>query len=159
MTDVEYFMDWAGDDDVTRFTTWDSYTSLEVAKEFLRTVAIPHPWFKAICVDGVPIGSVTLNQGTGVNCCRAELGYVIGRKYWGKGFTTQAVKLALCLGFQELQIHRIEALVYPENKASQRVLEKVGFVQEATLRKYIYAKGKVRDCIMFGYVRPEQHPF
>lgn len=156
MSDAEYFMDWAGDDDVTRFTTWDTYVSIEKAKEFITTVAIPHPWFKAICVDGMPIGSLTLNQGTGVNCCRAELGYVIGKKYWGKGYTTKAVKLALSLGFDELKIHRIESVVYPENRASQRVLEKAGFVREAVLRKYIYAKGRVRDCIMFSYVKPDQ---
>lgn len=158
VTDAEYFMNWAGDDDVTRFTTWDTYVSMEKAKEFITTVAIPHPWFKAICVNGIPIGSVTLSQGTSVNCCRAELGYVIGREHWGKGFTTQAVKLALFQGFEDLEIQRIEALVYPENKASQKVLEKAGFVQEAVLRKYLYVKGKVRDCVMFSYIKPDPHP-
>eukprot|EP00250_Pteridium_aquilinum_P005253 c15377_g1_i1 orf=112-624(+) len=152
-SDAEDFMSWAGDDDVTRFTMWDTYTSIDKAKDFLETVAIPSPWFKAICLDGVPIGSLSLNQGTGADCCRAELGYVLRKKHWGKGFTTEAVKLALVQGFKELDIERIEAFVFPDNKASQKVLQKAGFVQEAVLRKYRFAKGIVHDCLVFSYIK------
>lgn len=154
VSDVEEFMTWAGDDDVTGFTSWATYTSIEKAKEFIETVATPHPWFKAICLNGVPIGSLTLSQGNGVDCCRAELGYVLRKKHWGKGFTTQAVRLALVQAFKELDIERIEAFVHPENKASQKVLLKAGFVHEALLRKYRFVKGSFRDCIIFSYIKP-----
>ncbi|KAI5068997.1 hypothetical protein GOP47_0015298 [Adiantum capillus-veneris] len=151
--DVEHFMTWAGDDHVTQFLAWDTYTSSDDARKFLESVAMPHPWFKAICLNGVPIGSLTLTQGSGLNCCRAELGYVLRKAHWGKGFTTQAVKLALVQGFKELEIERIEAHVYPENKASQKVLVKAGLVQEGLLRKYKLTKGIVHDCLIYSYLK------
>ncbi|MCO5587950.1 hypothetical protein L7F22_041903 [Adiantum nelumboides] len=129
------------------------HTSTDDGKKFLESVAIPHPWFKAICLNGVPIGSLTLTQGSGLDCCRAELGYVLRKAHWGKGFTTQAVKLALVQGFKELEIQRVEAFVYPENKASQKVLLKAGFVEEGLLRKYKFVKGTVRDYLVLSYLK------
>ncbi|MCO5581169.1 hypothetical protein L7F22_035047 [Adiantum nelumboides] len=153
LSDIEHFMTWAGDDNVTQHLAWDTYTSKDNGKKFLESMAIPHPWFKAICFNGVPIGSLTLTQGSGLDCCRAELGYVLQKAHWGKGLITQAVKLALMQGFKELEIQRVEAFVHPENKASQKVLLKAGFVQEGLLRKYKFIKGTVRDCLVFSYLK------
>lgn len=153
LADLDDLYERASDEEVTKFMTWETFKSKEKLREFLVKVVIPHPWFKAICVNGKPIGHVMLKQGTNIHGCRAEMGYAIARKYWKMGFTTQAVTAALKLGFKELQgVKRIEALVLPENAASARVLEKAGFVKEAFLPKYVHVKGSVRDCLLFSYV-------
>jgi ribosomal-protein-alanine N-acetyltransferase len=69
---------------------------------------------------------------------RAEIGYVLAPEWWGKGLTTEAVAAAVTFGFTNMGLHRIEAETDPENAASRRVLEKLGFVQEGHFREYYY---------------------
>ena len=65
----------------------------------------------------------------------AEIGYWLAKKYWNKGIMTNAIKKVLILGFNELELKRIYAYVYPFNKGSKRVLEKTGFLFEGRLKK------------------------
>lgn len=155
MADVDDFYEWASDEEVTRFMTWEPFKSKQQAREYVANVVIPHPWFKAICIQGndKAIGHIMLKQGSGMNSCRAEMGYAISRKYWKMGVTTQAVITALKIALKELKgITRIEALVLPENVASVRVLEKAGFIKEGMLRNYVYLKGSLRDCLLFSFL-------
>eukprot|EP01018_Ginkgo_biloba_P031032 Gb_00317 [translate_table: standard] len=143
-------MIWANEK--TPFWTWKTYKSGEEAEAYITSVEIPHPWYKSICLDGKAIGSICVSQGEGFAKCRGELGYVIATKYWGKGFTTQAVKLVLSKVFGEMKdLERVEGLVDPENVASQRVLEKAGFVKEGLLCKYLISKGRPRDFYIYRF--------
>lgn len=153
--DLSSFLEWATDDAVTEQLVWDTYTSEEDARNFLINVAIPHPWLKALCVDGKAIGSIVLERGTGFDSCTAVLGYCIARKYWGMGVATHAVRRIVELGFQEMDIVRVEALIIQSNVASRRVLEKAGFSLEGTMYKYKLIKGKLRDCFLYARYAPE----
>lgn len=148
--DIDDFMEWATDDEVTKYMMWESYTSRDNAEEFFRTVVGKHPWFKAICLGKKVIGSITLDKSKGANSCKAELGYVLSRKYWNNGFATQAIKLAIQTGFEELGVERIEALVDPINTGSQRVLEKNGFIKEGLLKNCIIQKGILKDRFIYA---------
>lgn len=148
--DVEHFYTWASDPEVARTMTWEAYTSLAEAEKFLIDVAVKHPWFKAICVDGVPVGSITLTQGKGNLSCKAELGYVLAKAYWGKGIATSAAKLAIQMGFKDPNIQRIEALVDPANTASKRVLIKAGMTYEGLLKNYMFFKNSVCDRRLYA---------
>lgn len=153
VADLDDFYEWASDEKVTEFMTWETFRSKEKARDFLVKVVIPHPWFKAISLNGKAIGHVMLKPGVGIHSCRAELGYAIARKYWKMGFATKAVIQALQLGSKELHVDRVEALVLPDNTASQRVLEKAGFAKDGTLKNYVYLKGKIRDCLLYSFVK------
>jgi RimJ/RimL family protein N-acetyltransferase len=133
---------------------WNSYTSRSDAELFFTNVVEKHPWFKAIYLGEKVIGSITLDKGKGAHSCKAELGYVIARKYWGKGIVTQAIQLAIQKGFEDLDIKRIEATVDPTNIASQRVLEKNGFEKEGLLKNYIVQKGVVKDRLIYALLNP-----
>ncbi|WP_079989535.1 GNAT family N-acetyltransferase [Candidatus Protochlamydia phocaeensis] len=150
--DLKCFYTWASDPEVAQTMTWEAYSSEEEAYKFLVEVAEKHSWFKAICLDGVPIGSVTLSQGKGNAACRAELGYVLAKAYWGKGIATLAVKNAIKQGFNDLGVKRIEALVDPENISSQKVLAKAGLSCEGLLKNYILFKGEMRDRYIYAIV-------
>ena len=151
--DIDDFMEWATDDEVTKYMMWNSYTSRSDAESFFKNVVEKHPWFKAICLGEKTIGSITLDKGKGPHSCKAELGYVIARRYWGKGLATRAISLVIQTAFTDLDIERIEAYVDPSNIGSQRVLEKNGFVREGLLKNYIIQKGEVRDRFIFALLK------
>ncbi|KAJ4708239.1 Acetyltransferase (GNAT) domain protein [Melia azedarach] len=148
LSDVEDSMLWASDDKVTRFCTWESEDGIN----FFKNKVIPHPWFKAICLNDKPIGAISVTPNSG-NCaqCRAVIGYAVASNYWGKGIATRAVKMVANTIFGEWpHLQRLEATVDVENLASQRVLQKAGFKKEGVLRKYIILKGKAIDVVMFS---------
>jgi len=152
--DIDDFMEWGTDDEVTKYMMWNSYASRQAAVDFFKNVVENHPWFKAVCLEKKVIGSITFDKGKGAHSCKAELGYVISRKYWNNGFATKAINLAIQKGFEDLDIQRIEAFVDPANIASQRVLEKTGFVKEGLLKNYIMQKGFLKDRIVYAIFKP-----
>lgn len=133
--------------------TWEAYTNEEDALHFLINVAETHPFFKAIVFEGKVVGSITLLPGKGNEACRAELGYVLAKKYWGKGIATAAVIQAIRFGFDELKLSRIEALLDPKNIASRKVLEKAGMQVEGKLKNYMIFKDHVCDRYLFSITR------
>src|SRR5439155_2232526 len=72
---------------------------------------------------------------------RAEVGYEIARRWWGRGLATEAAAAVIKYGFSVLGLHRIEAGILLGNDASGRVVQKLGFVEEGPRRGYLYAKG------------------
>ncbi|KAJ4822239.1 hypothetical protein Tsubulata_035660, partial [Turnera subulata] len=151
VSDIDDFMVWATDEEVTRFCTWEPYKSKEEGLDYIKNVVLPHPWLRAICLDNRPIGAISVTKNSGNDACRGELGYVLASKYWGKGIATRAVKMVTRAIFGEWpQLERIEALVDVQNKGSQRVLEKAGFQREGVLRKYFILKGRTRDMVVFS---------
>lgn len=154
--DLDHFYKWASDPDVAKSMTWEAYTSRAEATTFLKEVVENHPQFKAICVDGIPVGSITLTQGKNNSSCKAELGYVLAKEYWGKGITSVAVKQAIQMGFANLEIQRIEALVDPDNIASQRVLIKAGMSCEGLLKNYTIFKNTIRDRYIYSIIKQQK---
>lgn len=151
ISDVDDFMAWATDSKVARFCKWEPYTSKEEGINFIKDKVAAHPWFRAICIDNKPIGSISVTPNSGSSKCRGELGYALAWSYWGRGIATQAVKMVAKTVFEEWpHLERLEALVDIENVASQRVLEKAGFKKEGVLRKYLIRKGRTRDFVMFS---------
>ncbi|XP_044498314.1 uncharacterized N-acetyltransferase p20 [Mangifera indica] len=153
LSDVDDFLKWASDDRVTRYVRWNTITSREEALNYLEKVAIPHPWRRSICLDDRSIGYISIKQAGGEDRCRALVGYALAAEYWGQGIVTAALKMAVSKVFKEIpELVRLQAFVEVENKGSQRVLEKVGFLQEGLLRKYGFCKGEIRDMFVYGFL-------
>ena len=154
LSDLVDFMVWATDEKVAKFCSWNPYTDKEDGIKFINNIPSNFLWYRAICLNNQAIGAISLCSRAGSDKCRAksaELGYVLGSKYWGKGIVTKAVELVVKIIFDELPyLERIEALVDVENVGSQRVLEKAGFQKEGLLRKYLFTKGKSRDMVIYS---------
>jgi len=90
---------------------------------------------------------------------RAELGYWIGVPYWGRGFATEAAGVLTTYGFQSLGLHRITAACLVRNPASRRVLEKVGFRHEGTLREHLKKWERYEDLETFGLLKSEHQRY
>ncbi|MBM7583505.1 ribosomal-protein-alanine N-acetyltransferase [Bacillus pakistanensis] len=82
------------------------------------------------------------------------IGYFLDKKYNGKGYTTEAVKLMVEYAFEKLHLHRIEAGVMPHNIGSIRVLEKAGFHKEGIAIKNVKINGKWKDHQVLAIINP-----
>ena len=109
----------------------------------------------AIIVDDMVIGSIGIFRQDNIHRQTAELGYYIAEEYWGKGIMTEAVKQICAYVFAKSDIIRIYAEPFAYNIASCRVLEKVGFQYEGTLRSNAVKNGKVIDMEMYSLLKAE----
>ncbi|MCR8925781.1 GNAT family N-acetyltransferase [Priestia megaterium] len=98
---------------------------------------------------GELIGTVGFNQWNQKHK-RAEIGYELHPQHWGHGYASEAASAVMAYGFDILQLVRIGAVVFLENKASQHVLEKLGFQKEGVLKNYMYQNGKAHDTFVYS---------
>lgn len=109
----------------------------------------------AITVDNMVLGSIGIFRQGNIHRQTAELGYYIAEEYWGKGIMTEAVKQICEYVFANSDIIRIYAEPFAYNIASCRVLEKVGFQYEGTLRSNAVKNGRVIDMEMYSLLKAE----
>ena len=109
--------------------------------------------FRAIVADGRIVGNISVEQKADVYCKDAEIGYMLLTEFRSKGIMTEAVRQICELAFSELEIVRITGLVYAPNTASQRVLEKNGFVLEGIQKNAVFKDGRIYDLHLYGKVK------
>lgn len=88
----------------------------------------------------------------------AELGYWIGKPFWGRGYATEAARAVVAYGFDTLGLHRVFAMAYSRNPTSSRVLEKLGMRWEGRLREHIEKWGHFEDADVWGILAGELEP-
>ncbi len=81
---------------------------------------------------------------------RAEIGYMLLPEYHGKGIIVEAIKETVKYGFEIMKLHSIEAVIDPENLASEKVLQKCGFVKEAHFKENEYYEGRFLDSVIYS---------
>ena len=86
---------------------------------------------------------------------RGELGYWIGKPFWGHGYCTEAAQAVLKYSFNEMNLNRIYANHFLENPASGNVMKKIGMKQEGLSRQHIKKWGKYHDQVEYGILRKE----
>ena len=129
------------------------YTA-EDAREFLRGEVAPGEYRLAMTLDGAIVGGI----GMGINAreYRGTIGYWVAAPARGRGICTRALQLLARYGLEKLELQRLELLTDPDNRASQRVAEKVGFQREGVLRAHLrHPDGRVRDSLMFSLLPGE----
>lgn len=144
-----------GDPEVTRYHNMPTLTTLAEARAALERLRRRHAareavrWAIELAGTGELIGTAGLLR-LDAEHRRAELGYEIARRWWGRGLATEAAAAIVRYGFRTLRLHRIEAGVLPGNDASVRVLRKLGFVEEGPRRDYLHVKGRFRTVRWFS---------
>lgn len=103
---------------------------------------------------GVPIGVCGINQINWEHM-NAEVGYWLGKPYWGNGYMSEAVICLLEYGFDDFDFYRMYARCLMSNPASARVLEKSGMKFEGCARGEVQKDGKYMDVLHFGLIKPE----
>ncbi|KAA9331277.1 GNAT family N-acetyltransferase [Hymenobacter busanensis] len=103
-------------------------------------------------IDGEAAGSISVLFKDDIDRRAAEIGYFIGRTYWGRGIATAAVRALSAHALAHFDLCRLYATVFDYNPASGRVLEKAGYVFEARLRRSITKDGQTVDGLLYALV-------
>ena len=151
------------DPEVTRYHNVPTLATLADAEALLEQLAARQAaretirWAIELAGHDGMIGTVGLLRFS-VEHRRAEVGYELGRRWWGRGLMPEAAAAVVRYGFAGLGLHRIEAGVLPANAASVRVLQKLGFLEEGTLRDYLYQNGVFRSFRWFSRLATDETP-
>ncbi len=150
----EIFYTYASKPESTRFVTWPTHQSMKDTREYLaRTI---EGW--KLGVD-FSYGIRLKSNGRFLGCCgflndkgKIQLGYVLGPLHWGQGYATETTRKVIDMLRVRQGVFRIGSFVDADNKASARVLEKVGMQEEAHLQKWYRfpnQSNEPKDCILF----------
>lgn len=129
--------------------------TIENAASFIKMVSEFEPTrVFAIEINNEAVGGIGLHLQNDVMRKNAELGYWLSEDYWGHGIITKAIQEIVPYAFEHFDIVRVYARPYGNNKASQRVLEKAGFVLEAHIKGNVFKKGEFLDELIYAVRRP-----
>ncbi len=103
-----------------------------------------------VTYDGEPVGQLSVSDVSGGALRSASIGYWVSQHVAGRGVTPTAVALAIDFAFEELRLHRIEICIRPENRASLRVVQKLGMRYEGRRERYIHIGGEWCDHESFA---------
>ncbi|KGP83424.1 MULTISPECIES: GNAT family N-acetyltransferase [unclassified Paenibacillus] len=143
------------DPDVTKFMNVRCFTDVEQAKEMINLLDDLSRDRKAIRFTIIKKESNEIIGSCGYNSLdfdnlKAEIGYDLAKSSWGRGYASEAVSSLVDHAFSSLKLNRVEAKVDPENVSSIKLLEKLRFTFEGTLREYERVEGTFNDLHMYS---------
>ena len=146
--------------EVMRYWSSGPFTNRDAAVELQRKIADDNlqgsmwKWGLALRDTNTLIGTTTLFN-LSLSNGRAEIGYAMGRAYWGKGYMNEALKALIVHAFDVANLRRLEADVDPRNTPSVRTLERLGFQREGYLRERWHVEGELQDAFFYGLLKRE----
>ncbi len=158
MEDAQWiFDDYAQDPEVTKYMRWRPHESVRTTREFLRHVL--NEWMREKEFHWV-IESKETGEGLGMIGIwlekehRAQFGYVLSQKHWGKGYATEAARAVVEWAISQPHVYRVWAICDVENRASARVLEKAGLEFEGVLHRWTMhsISDEPRDVLCYARV-------
>lgn len=132
------FAQYAQDVEVTKYVSWRSHRTVKDTREFLRVCLSAWEerksfhWAIVREEDNQLVGMISAR----VDSHKWELGYVLARSCWGRGYMTEVVKSLIERAFKQPEIYRVWAVCDVDNLASARVMEKAGMTREGILRSW-----------------------
>jgi len=159
--DLAAVLGYSADEMVARYVPWEPNTE-EAARAFLAAAITaaeqtPRVSYELAIIEratDVLLGAARIGIES-VPHQRADIGYVLRRDHWGEGLATEAARLLLGFGFDQLGMRRIWATSHPDNLPSARVLEKIGLSYEGRMRDHLFVKGTWRDSLVYAITEPE----
>ena len=137
---------------------WAPHKSLDDSRRVVQMfIEAGDVWAVVDKSTGHVIGSIGLHKDGSrrVENCR-DLGYVLGEKYWGQGFATEACRAVLQYAFEELGCPVVSVGHFPFNQKSRRVIKKLGFTCEGTIRHALeLPDGTVTDNVVYSLLKEE----
>lgn len=152
------FERWARDIEVARYLTWRPYDDVALVRAYLLDAVdawsrgARYLWSIELRGTGELIGQISAHpEGP-----RMNLGYVLARPWWGRGFMTETVRAVADALLRQPEVFRVWAVADVDNPASARVMEKAGMIFEGTLRRWIIhpnVSAEPRDVRCYARVR------
>ncbi len=148
-------LEYASDSETLKYLTWCGVKTEEEALDAIINYNWSRPGIFAIepkdenkCIGCIDIRLDPEHE-------KAGFGYVLNRKYWGKGYMTEALSAVLKLCFEKLEVNRVEATHYTGNPASGRVMQKCGMELEGILKKEVKIKDIFHDVAHYGILKED----
>ena len=156
LSDVDDVRAYASDPEVARFRPLPDPYTRDDAAEFVdrqrRTDWSTNPEFAVVYGPRV-IGGISLlvspEHDTG------ELGYLLGRRWWGQGLATEAARAIIDWGFRRFRLHKVYARAHVDNERSWRVMERLGMTREGVLRGHWKMRDEHVDLVYYAVFRDE----
>jgi RimJ/RimL family protein N-acetyltransferase len=161
-SDISYFLKWFNDPEVIQYLELYLPMTEMYEEKFIEELGTTRAKSDVILVieaiEGAstrPIGNCGLHD-INPKDHKAIFGIVVGEKdYWSKAYGTEAARLMINYGFQQLNLHRISSSAFGFNERSIKFHKKVGFREEGRLRQAIFKNGEYHDLVLFGILREE----
>ena len=156
------FRNWASDPEVTRFLTWPAHSSADVSRKVIGDW-IPcyakddyYQWAVVLKENGgEPIGSISaVSMNDDVSS--VQIGYCIGREWWHRGITSEALKAVMDLFFDEVGANRVECRHDPRNPRSGMVMKRCGMKYEGTMRSSDRNNQGICDACWYAVLKNER---
>lgn len=156
------YKNWASDKEVTKFLMWPAHSNHKISK------SVTKEWVKQYRNDSYynwaivfkdngdePIGDIAVvNMNEEISM--VHIGYCIGRKWWNKGITSEALKAVMDYLFDVVEVNRIESRHDPKNPYSGMVMKKCGMKYEGTLRSSDWNNQGVCDACYYALLKSER---
>ena len=148
---------YAQDPEVTRYLVWKPHKNLQETEQFLSAcqslwrAGKDFAYAITLKENGTLIGMFGLHPMK----MKIEVGYVLARPYWGKGYMTEALRTVIDWALAQPEIFRVQAICDVDNIGSARVMEKAGMAREGMLRRYALhpnISDEPRDVYMYAIV-------
>lgn len=154
------FQNWTSDEEVTKYLTWQTHKRLQDTQDYVKFCLESYQntdsyrWVIIEKRSMEPIGDISVvSIETDVQA--AELGWVISRKHWGKGYMPEAAKAVITYLLENIGFHRVFAVHDSENSQSGRVMEKVDMTYEGTLRQAAKNNRGIVDIAVYSILKDE----
>ena len=158
IADAEGLYEYAKDPEVGPIAGWAPHKDVEESRKIIEELFMPEDsWAIRLKGEDRVIGSIALEfDKYRPDSNSRELGYSLGKNYWGHGIMTEAARAVIKFGFEDLSLDQIGICTSIVNKRSQRVIEKCGFTYEGTVRRaYKIYNGTFRDSMVFSMLKEE----
>ncbi len=157
------YKNWASDDEVTKFLTWPTHTSVSVSEAVLSEWAPQYDkkdfynWAIVLKENGPePIGSISVVEPIRETTQKAHVGYCMGRAWWHKGIMTEALRAVMDFLFDEVGVNRVESRHDTRNPHSGGVMKKSGMRYEGTFRQSDWNNQGICDASWYALLAEER---
>jgi len=160
LNDARTLFQYWSDDEVTKYLNIDSFINIGQALNMIRLLKSLFPrkegirWVIVRKEDNAVIGTCGFNSWV-KKSSRGEIGYELGRTYWGNGYASEALSEIIEYGFNVMELNRIEAFTVPEAVRSINLLKKFGFKKEGILREYGYWNNQYWDENIYSLLKKD----
>ena len=158
LEDAEFVFTYGQDEEVARYMLWKKHECIDDSRQFLeRCIRVweentAFPWLIEKKEQGSPLGMIEIS----IKAHMVNVGYVLSRPYWGRGYMTEAVSTVRDWAMAQPQIFRFWAYGDVDNHGSRRVMEKAGMQFEGVLRRWMIhpnVSDEPRDAFCYAIVR------
>lgn len=156
------YNNWASDDEVTKYLMWPTHKDVSISQSVLEdwiseySKKDSYHWAIVVKENGTePIGDIAVVSSNDT-VKMAQIGYCIGRKWWHKGITSEALQCVIDFLFDKVGMKRIEARCDTRNPNSGAVMKKCGMQYEGTLRKSDWNNQGICDASYYSILASER---